>query len=490
MSGDLAQSIVSTGRDLDGNRYPLFPAEPTYHPGRDPLLVYATALLLKFRPLSESTVRMPNAMTGVIDVLLMFLVARRIFKSDLTGAIVALMLAISPSHLMHSRLGVSLLLPLPFALLWLYALTEYVETKAVRYLWACAVILGSALYGYLAAVILMPIYLVCTAWVAWPDRLQDGLSRESMRRMGVLVAGFVIPILPIVIYQLLHRERYGQLIAAYHPYAPRFGPLQGAKELLSYFSLSVRTSNYWTNISPGLLFFDSDPSLINSTRAAGVFLWPMVFFFAAGVYRILTARRSRFSLVLLIGLLTAPLPQVLTVDVGIRRSLVMVVFGTLIAGYGVEFLLAQRRIAYRAVVAALLIALTVSFTTFYRDYSGDYQQRAAYWFGNNIRGMYDDLMALRPSGSNGSIYLSNTVPYLDEYGMFYTASRHREDLLAMLHYYTPSELDPRAQPAGSLLVAPYAGPPATDRLMASGWAVVKTVSEPTGQPVFVIVEKR
>jgi len=29
-----------------------------------------------------------------------------------------------------------------------------------------------------------------------------------------------------------------------------------------------------------------------------------------------------------------------------------------------------------------------------------------------------------------------------------------------------------------------------NRLTASGWAVVKTVSEPTGQPVFVIVEKR
>src|SRR5207249_7214590 len=62
ISGDLAQSIVTTGRDLDGNRYPLFLGEPTYHPGRDPLLIYATALLLKFMPLSEFAVRLPNAL--------------------------------------------------------------------------------------------------------------------------------------------------------------------------------------------------------------------------------------------------------------------------------------------------------------------------------------------------------------------------------------------------------------------------------------------
>jgi len=418
-------------------------------------------------------------------------VARRIFKSDLLGGATAVMLALSPAHVMHSRLGVSLLLPLPFTLLWLWALVEYVETQSIRWLWAVAVILGTALYGYLGSMILMPIYLVCSLWVAWPERLADGLSRETMRRAGVLAAGFVIPIVPIIVFQLMHRERYAQLIANYHPYAPQFGPLQGVKEMLSYFSLTVRTSNYWTNISPSLLFFDSDPSLINSTRTAGVFLWPMAFLVAAGVYRILTVRRSRFSLVILIGLLTSPLPQVLTVDVGIRRSLVMVVFGTLIAGYGLESLLERGRgLAHRAAAVAIAIALLVSFRTFYRDYFGDYQQRAAYWLGNNIRGMYEELMVLRPSGSSAPIYLSNTVPYLHEYGMFYTAGRRREDLLKTLHYYTPSELDPRAQPPGSLLVAPAGGPPPSALLTSSGWTIVRTVAEPTGERVFLIFQKQ
>src|SRR3954467_7286562 len=76
MSGDLAQSILTTGRDLDGNRYPLFPAEPAYHAGRDPLLVYATVVALVFTPLSEFAVRIPSALVGVLNIVLMFFAAR------------------------------------------------------------------------------------------------------------------------------------------------------------------------------------------------------------------------------------------------------------------------------------------------------------------------------------------------------------------------------------------------------------------------------
>lgn len=482
MSGDLAQSIVTTGRDLDGNRYPLFPAEPTYHAGRDPILVYATVLALKFTPLSEFAVRIPSAIVAVIDVVLMFFAARRIFKSDLMGLVAGVMLAFVPAHFIHGRLGVSLLLPLPFALLWLWCLAAFVEEERIGWLWRAALSLGIGLYGYLASVILMPIYLVCSAWVAW--------NRDVVRRCAVLAAGFLIPAVPIVVYELFHLDRFNQMITTYHPYAPQFGPLQGVKEMLSYFSLGVRSANYWTNLNPSLLFFEGDASLINSTRLAGVFLWPMAIFMAAGVYQMLTTRRSTLALVILIGFLTAPLPQVLTVDVGIRRSLVMVVFGVLIGCYGVEFLLARARFVFRIAAVALLVILPFSFRNFYRDYVGDYQNRAAYWFGGNVRGMFEDLMTLRPSGQTTDIYLSNKVPYLDEYGMFYTAGHRREDLMKTTHYYTPELVPQMAAAPRSLLVAPAGGVPSETMLNAQGWAPVKTVSEPTGAPVFVIYEKR
>ena len=97
-------------------------------------------------------------------------------------------------------------------------------------------------------------------------------------------------------------------------------------------------------------------------------------------------------------------------------------------------------------------------------------------------------MAQRPAPS--PIYMSNKVPYLDEYWSYYAAVHNREDLLSDTHYYTPDQFDPRAEAARTLLVVPVNEAPSPQLLTATGWQPVKTVSEPTGQPVFVIYEKK
>jgi 4-amino-4-deoxy-L-arabinose transferase-like glycosyltransferase len=481
--GRQAYSFATTGRDLDGNLFPLFFGEPTYHVGRDPLLIYVTAALLKVFPLSDVLVRLPNALVGVLDIVLMFFIARRMFRSDGYGAVAAIFLALSPAHFMLSRMAVSLLLPLPFTLVWLVYLTSFTNDERLGTLGAAAFALGAGVYGYLASVILMPVYLLCSAWIAW------GRDNIRIRRMAVLAGGFLIAVVPLVAWELAHPTRFSEMIAIYHPYAPRFGPLQGLKEMLSYFSLGVRSASYWANLNPSLLFFEGDSSLMLATRLAGTFLWPFAIFLIAGVYQIFTTRRSRLTLVLLIGFVTAPLPQVLTNDIGIRRSLVLVVFGALIGTYGVECLLSRsRRALVRIGAVAMLVMLPFSFRTFYRDYVGDYQDRAASWFGNNNRGMAERLMALRPSSS--PIYLSNKVPYLDDYWPFYADMHGRQDLVRETHYYTPDDIDRLSAPTRSLLVAPAGGTPSDAALTALGWSAVTTVAEPTGQRVFVIYERR
>ena len=78
-----AQAIAATGRDLSGRRLPVYFTEPEFPAGRDPVIIYATAAVLEALPLSESSARLATALTGVLNVVLMFLVARRVFKSDL-----------------------------------------------------------------------------------------------------------------------------------------------------------------------------------------------------------------------------------------------------------------------------------------------------------------------------------------------------------------------------------------------------------------------
>jgi hypothetical protein len=42
-----AESMASTGRSLSGERFPVYFTEPEFKGGRDPISIYATALLLK-----------------------------------------------------------------------------------------------------------------------------------------------------------------------------------------------------------------------------------------------------------------------------------------------------------------------------------------------------------------------------------------------------------------------------------------------------------
>ena len=54
-----ARSIAESGRGLNGERLPLYFAEPEFPAGRDPLSIYATALVLQVLPLSERAIRLP-----------------------------------------------------------------------------------------------------------------------------------------------------------------------------------------------------------------------------------------------------------------------------------------------------------------------------------------------------------------------------------------------------------------------------------------------
>jgi 4-amino-4-deoxy-L-arabinose transferase-like glycosyltransferase len=80
-----AQSIAATGRDIEGRTFPLYFEMRALgeHVWFHPVPVYLTALFLKVLPLTEAVVRLPSTLVGVIDVLLMYFIARRLFQGEL-----------------------------------------------------------------------------------------------------------------------------------------------------------------------------------------------------------------------------------------------------------------------------------------------------------------------------------------------------------------------------------------------------------------------
>src|SRR5690349_3434493 len=147
-----AHSIATTAHDLSGRFLPMYFTEPEFPPGRDPVMIYWTALGLKFLPFTEAGARTPTALIAVLDVVLIFFAARALFRSTAAGLVAALLLALSPVHFIRGRLLLSPLYSIPFMLAWLWSLARFDESPTVRrFIEACAW-LALGMYSYLAAV--------------------------------------------------------------------------------------------------------------------------------------------------------------------------------------------------------------------------------------------------------------------------------------------------------------------------------------------------
>lgn len=466
-----ARAVAATGRDINGRLLPVYFSEPGFPAGRDPLSIYATAALLTRLPLSQSTIRLPTAMVAVIDVLLMFFLTRRIVGRDDVAGIAAVLLALTPAHFINGRIGVAVLYGLPFILGWLLCLARHLERGRLTPLVVGTVLLGAGTYSYLAAAMLMPLYLLITGAVLL-------CRRAPVRMYACALAGFVAPLVPLAWWHAQHPERYTDLMTAY-----RVTATAGAG---ASFVTLPRLSAYWYCFNPSFLFFTGDSSLTASTREAGVFLLPTAVLLVVGLYRILVHQRTPLMLSIVAGFVTAPLPAVLAGPLEVRRTLAMLPFAIVIAAVAVDGMVSapRRRIAAGAL---LLLALSVAqFTSFYRDYFGPYRVSSSYWFGGDIKQALIAAMDRTPNAR--PVYLSTSIPYIDAYWQLYTRMHGRADLLNEAVYLDDAEPAGTSAPIGSLLV----GPAGNDRARlpaAAGWAKVSTIAEPTGTPLFAVFQK-
>ena len=474
-----AKSIADTGRDLNGRLLPVYFLEGGFAVGRDPICIYVTAAVLKLLPLSEKSIRLPSALLGAFCVGLTFILARLIFGRDLLAWVAAGLMALTPTYFIHSRLALSVVYPIPFTLLWLTALVLYLSSPRPRYAAACGVLAGLGVYSYLGAAILMPLYFVATIGVL--------ATRRDRRGIIAAVTGFAVTLLPIVWWQFVEPDRYAQIVVAYRLNETQAaGPLERLLELTSGAGLRRRLDTFWEAFNPSRLFFSGESSLHISTRLVGSFLLSVAVFLALGIRHLLQTPRTPLGAVLLFGLVSAPLPAVIMLDVEIRRWLILVPFAILVATFGVERLLQSGRRA-RAICVLLLALMPLQFLAFGRDYFGPYRERASFWFGGNIRGALETL--LEADQTPTVVYISEEIPWVEAYWRFYTTVHSQRALLERTHYVrlhaAPIAELPRPIP-GAMVVAPAQEIEAAERLASAGWEQAHVIREPDGKASFTI----
>jgi 4-amino-4-deoxy-L-arabinose transferase-like glycosyltransferase len=474
-----SMSIAATGDDVDGRRLPLyFEMRPLgEHVWFQPLLVYATAAVVKLLPASQSTFRLPSVAIGTIDVILIYFIAGRFFRRRFWQFGASILLAATPAHMIHSRIAMDFIYPLPFMLGWLLCLLLYFERPRPWMLFAATSLLGLGFYSYIASVMMMPLYLALT-WLALFTA-----GTRSIRPYAVAAAGFAWPLAAIVAWLPWHTSMVTETLARYHLNRGAFHPT----------AITDRISTFWRFFDPAFLFIIGGYTrMTNSTRLVGVFLLPLLVLIPLGAVQVLTARRSPIGIVVLLGFLLAPIAASIAVPTepyASDRALAVLVFGVLLALFGLEWLLAMRTRWAHAAAVVLLAAVPLHFAFFVVHYFGDYHRRSAYWFEWDHLGALHQVIA-RARGADRPIWLSNgDDPMMAAYWQLALAIEGRADLLDHTRYFDArqtslGDVPPRA------LVLMNRNDTALEALVTSGQLHrLAAIPEPADEPYYFVVER-
>ena len=441
MFGMHAHSIASTGHDLNGRLLPLyFQMRPIGdNVWFQPMLVYVTAPVLRSLPLSEWAIRLPTVLAGLTDVMLIYCVGKRIFKRDLPALIAAVFLALAPAHFMTSRLAMDYLYPVPFLLAWFLCLAAFLESGRLWRLFAGTTLLGLGFYSYIAAVVMMPFYLLLTFLALWRER------RLSIRACVTALVGFAWPLLPLVFW-LMTQPTYADTVG-------RYAFLHSPREALHFFAITDRINIYWSFLNPSYLFVTGGVDVIDSTRRIGVFLLPMAPLLLVGLNEIANLRRETMNLILVVGFFTAPLAAMIPAEAyAIDRALEVLPFAVLISVWGTERMLSARQQWMRLTAYCALVLIPIQFGVFCVDYLGDYRVRSAGMYGGNLRGAIEKAIVEDSQAQAPAIYLSTAIPYVDPYWTFYVTKMRRQDLLKRTQYFDPAQLEVDTVPDGALMM--------------------------------------
>lgn len=475
-----AHSIVTSGTGVAGERLPLY-----FHVDGNfwstPWVVYYPALFQTIFPPTTWVMRLPTVCLGALNVALLYLVGRRLFKRERAALLAAALLALTPAHVIHSRLAVDHIYPIPFLLGALLLALRFDETRREINLVAAGACLGAGVYSYMGAVATMPLYLALViAFFAIP-------SARPVRTTLLTAAGFLVPLVPLVPWLADHPQQFGQQLNMYQLAGEATaGPLRGLLRHFSFPSIVEHVRVYHEFFNASFLFLSGDSAIINSTRTAGVFLLPMAVFLLVGVNFLVNRGRSRVSIAILLGLLIAPIAAVMVGEVRVNRALTLLPMAALVAAYGIDEMLGWKNRWARPLAAGLLVLSTLQFAGFYYDYLARYPLRTGSWFEGNRRGAFDLVSADLAAGRATRVYLADSTPWIKEHWQLYLAEHRKESWAESTQMFSLSD---GPVPAGAVAVIRAEVTQAELDAVGSGHEV-STVRELDGSSAFYVLRPR
>src|SRR3989344_1320325 len=360
-------SIANWGRDEYGKFFPLF--FKSFSDDKHPVHVYATAIFVKILGLNEFSTRLPSALFGVLNVLLIYFLAKTIFKKDTIGIVAAAFLAISPYNIHFSRFNHEANLTLFFYMLGLLLFYLSFAKKILLPLSIFSFCLS--FLSYHPAKVLVPITVFLLLGVYYKGILKN---KAGLHTSIVILAG-----LGLLVYfnpQLLGLARINQntlnedRIKTTYLYKLTQSQLFGRLNLIAI--------QYSWHFSPEFLFITGDKNPRLSAQKGQFYWFDLPFVLAGLVY--LLYKRSKEGLVLMVWFFASPLPSSLVAEAPhVARASFMMCSWQLISALGIYFLIRLIRwsvVRWGAILVSSMV-LSISFFNFLTYYFGEYAKRYA-----------------------------------------------------------------------------------------------------------------
>lgn len=338
--GYTSYSLFQTGADEWGAKLPLF--FRSYGEWKSAVYVYLLVPFIKLLGLSAWAVRLPSAIAGVLAVYLTYLIGRKLYREDV-GLWAALLLAVSPWHLLLSRPGFEASVALTLVLAGIYFFLRFNLESKIYLLISSALAFGLAPHTYNSAKLVVPLLVL---YLIWQTRLYRQLKHLFI--LLIILALFAAPILQGLVTGR-SQARFSQVsvntdlkaLESFYLSRRTFPLGETAGKLVfnqgTYFAYKV-LDNWASYLSPSFLVVSGGTHNQHSLPYHGVLYFVE---FGALIYGLTQLRRSPSDLKYLPLVLIALgiIPAAMTREPGhVLRSILTLPGWQLLAGLGISSL--------------------------------------------------------------------------------------------------------------------------------------------------------
>lgn len=310
-----AYSVLKTGSDEYGNFLPL--AFKSFGDWKTPLYIYFNVPFVWILGLSEVSLRLSSALLGIGAVILIYHLAKTLFKNISIALISSFFAAISPFNLQFNRMAHENNLVVFLILLGILFFVK--SLKSSNYIFLSALVFVLSIYTYHDARIFTPLFVLALGLIY---RREISAFKKKLSLAIILSVLLLLPFVSLFQSDAFWSRPKFTIISSDPGITPKINEERGEdmsgsylwpnlfhNKIISYTQYFL--GNYMKHYSFEFLFVSGDPVKIYQTSGMGILYLISAPFLILGIYYLF---RNKFphKWLILAWLILPPIPSALT----------------------------------------------------------------------------------------------------------------------------------------------------------------------------------